>query len=125
MPIEVKGLTIEDGQKKIKENSIVFQDPYRREVYAKTKDECVGISNKVNDCVKKGLTKSNVFIITLGLIEIFKCKITDAYLSKVLLSFGSKVIINSKLTNDKSFNSSSVCSVGLRIRIDLFLLYEL
>ena len=76
LPIEVKGLTIEDGQKKIKENSIVFQDPYRREVYAKTKDECVGISNKVNDCVKKGLIKSNVFIITLGLIEIFKCKIT-------------------------------------------------
>ena len=76
LPIEVKGWTVEDGQLIDKENSIVFQDPFRREVYAKTKDECVGISNKANDCVKKGLIESNVFIITLGLIEIFKCKIT-------------------------------------------------
>lgn len=76
MPIEVEGLTIENGEKKIKENSIIFQDPFRREVFAKTKEGIMNLSKKINICVKNGLNKANVFIITLGLIEIFKCKIT-------------------------------------------------
>ena len=76
LPIEVKGFFIEDGKKVVKENKISFQDPYRREVFANTFDDCLKLSNKINSCVKDGLEKSDVFIITLGLVEVFKNKTT-------------------------------------------------
>ncbi len=76
-PIPIEGIIIENGTKVKKNNSIIYQDPYRREVYANTREECIELSNKINKIAKEGLLKSNTFIITLGLIEIFYCKKTQ------------------------------------------------
>jgi hypothetical protein len=47
----------------------VFQDPYRRDVYAKTREEIILLSKKITDKISEGLKNSDVIIITLGLIE--------------------------------------------------------
>ncbi|MBI5921851.1 MAG: GSCFA domain-containing protein [Betaproteobacteria bacterium] len=71
-PIEIEGLNIIDGLKVQEKNSVIFQDPYRREVYAKTLSKLVSLSQRINELVKSGIYASNVFIITLGLVEIWE-----------------------------------------------------
>lgn len=70
-PIEIKGLDIFEGQKAKNEKTTIFQDPYRREVFAKTHPQITNLSQRINETVKSGIFDSNVFIITLGLVELW------------------------------------------------------
>lgn len=73
-PLEISGLSIKDGKKVLETDSKVFQDPYRREVFSNIHLDINQLSQNISNCIKEGLEKSNVFIITLGLVEIFKSK---------------------------------------------------
>lgn len=70
-PIEVVGLNIDHGKKIIDSNSSLFQDPYRREVFARDQSSCKELSKRISATVLSGIHSSNTFIITLGLIELF------------------------------------------------------
>ncbi len=48
-----------------------FQDPYRRAVYANSKELILNITNKLDDQIKKSIDISNIIIITLGLTEVW------------------------------------------------------
>ena len=73
-PLEIKGLSIKDGNKVGDTDGKVLQDPYRREVFSNIHLDINQLSQNISNCIKEGLEKSNVFIITLGLVEIFKSK---------------------------------------------------
>lgn len=60
----------------------VFVDPYRRKVYARAKDDILEIRRRMNQQMRLGLEKSEILIITLGLVEAFKLKEFDLYLSE-------------------------------------------
>jgi hypothetical protein len=75
-PIEVQNLYIKDGKKVLESGAICYQDPYRREVFANSSNQILNLSSNISECVKTGLKNANVFVITLGLVEIFRSKKT-------------------------------------------------
>lgn len=52
-------------------NSIAYQDPYRRAIYAKTKKQIIRITKKINKEILESIKKSEIIIITLGLTEVW------------------------------------------------------
>lgn len=71
-PVKIDGVDIVEGKKTLREGSHLFQDPFRREVFARDEQACKTLSSKINKVVSHGIKTSNIFIITLGLIEVFK-----------------------------------------------------
>jgi hypothetical protein len=71
-PIKLEGFRIVNGVREKNSESSIYQDPYRREVLASDQASCRSLSQRINSLVRDGLNKSSVFIVTLGLIEIFK-----------------------------------------------------
>lgn len=49
-----------------------FQDPYRRQVYCETKEGIRAITQAFDRAVQKGIMESDIYILTLGLIEVWK-----------------------------------------------------
>ncbi len=52
----------------------VFQDPYRREVFAHTKEEIIARTRAFDELIRRGVMDSDVYIFTLGLTEVWKKK---------------------------------------------------
>lgn len=46
-----------------------WQDPYRREVYATTRDSIEGVSEAITQAIGEGIRRADVYVLTLGLIE--------------------------------------------------------
>lgn len=55
-------------------NDRVFQDPYRRLVFADSVELLYDITSRISDIFRVGLTQCSVLIITLGMTEVFKKK---------------------------------------------------
>ena len=54
--------------------SVYFQDPYRREVYSKTKRGTWELTKGFDEAIKKGIFDCELYILTLGLTEVWKKK---------------------------------------------------
>jgi len=52
----------------------VYQDPYRRAVYSRSADTLNEIILEIDRCMAEGIEQSDAFVITLGLIEVWKKK---------------------------------------------------
>jgi GSCFA family protein len=59
--------------------SSIFQDPYRRNVYAVDKPSLISSSRAIDKYIDEGIEKADIIIITLGLIEVWKHKKTNLY----------------------------------------------
>jgi len=70
----------------------VLVDPYRRLVYARSKSDLLEIRRRMNQQLRLGLEKSEILIITLGLVEAFKLKAFDVYLSEYRSLIGDEHI---------------------------------
>lgn len=73
-PIRVEDADINHGQLIDRSGSFVYQDPLRRQVFSKTLESLRNCSDQIDSVVRSGLYRSKIFIITLGLIEIWKHK---------------------------------------------------
>lgn len=78
IPLEVPGFSIKNGVKVSAPGAMIFQDPYRREVFATSAERLEMLSKKISLCVRDGLLLSRNFIITLGLVEVFRSKKSGA-----------------------------------------------
>lgn len=76
LPLQVPGFSISNGAKLSAPGVTIFQDPYRREVYASSAERLEMLSRKLSLCVREGLLTCRNFIITLGLVEVFRSKKT-------------------------------------------------
>ncbi len=65
---QVEGRTIN----KVMGRGTVWQDPYRKNVYAGKAAEIADLSRKLDDCIRAGLLAADVYVITLGLIETWR-----------------------------------------------------
>lgn len=60
----------------------VFQDPYRKLVYAKTPETLTGLADRVTASIREGLDRCTVAVLTLGLTEVWRHNQTGKYLCK-------------------------------------------
>lgn len=60
----------------------VFQDPYRKMTYAKSRALLSDLSAKITDVMRQGIEKSSLIVITLGLTEVWQHKATLKYLCR-------------------------------------------
>lgn len=51
---------------------VSWQDPYRKRVFAADEGSVLDLSRKIDDCIADGIRQSDVYIITLGLIETWR-----------------------------------------------------
>ena len=70
---EIKNRKIEDSHL-IKGEGSVYQDPYRRLVFGRSKEDLSLAIKQINTVIKDGLEKADVCIMTLGMTEVFKKK---------------------------------------------------
>jgi len=59
--------------------SSIWQEPYRRDVFATSANECKKLSDSISNTIDKGLQMASVIIITLGLIEVWRNKSNGLY----------------------------------------------
>jgi hypothetical protein len=50
-------------------SSACWQDPYRREVYAVSRDSIESVSDSITQAIGEGIHRADVYVLTLGLIE--------------------------------------------------------
>ena len=60
----------------------VFVDPYRRSVYARSREDLLQIRERMNQRVRQGIARAKVIVMTLGLVEAFKIKGSDGFLAE-------------------------------------------
>ncbi|MEE2731425.1 MAG: GSCFA domain-containing protein [Pseudomonadota bacterium] len=53
---------------------LVYQDPYRRCVFGRTREDVIAATRALDDVVRQGAQAADGFLITLGLIEVWKKK---------------------------------------------------
>jgi hypothetical protein len=67
---EIPGRVLRDGEV-VRGLGSVYEDPYRRTVYGTTREDLAGATKELNRVVSEGMRRASVFIITLGLTEVF------------------------------------------------------
>jgi hypothetical protein len=65
------------------DTDVVYQDPYKRLVFADTLDGLIWVRDSVNNCFRRGLLDATVIVITLGMTEVFKSKKTGLVVNQV------------------------------------------
>lgn len=70
-----------------KEGRSIFWDPYRRSVYAYTREDLLRIREIMNERIRDGILKSDVIIITLGLVEAYNLKNYHGYAAELNPAF--------------------------------------
>lgn len=73
--IEVRGAPVN----KMFNSEIAFQEPSRKLVYGRSREELADLDNKIDAAVREGIEKSDLIIITLGLTEVWEHKETGRY----------------------------------------------
>lgn len=61
---------------------LVYQDPYRKMIYATSRPLLLELSNRITDIMREGIERSKLIVITLGLTEVWKHKTTSKYLCR-------------------------------------------
>jgi hypothetical protein len=59
----------------------VFQDPYRRDIYASSLDSLFELSSNIGQTIDAGLMNADVIIITLGLTECWRSRTNGLYVA--------------------------------------------
>jgi tetratricopeptide (TPR) repeat protein len=62
------------GMNKVFRKGKIWQDPYRKNVYATEQAGILDLSQKLDGCLKEGIMNADVYVITLGLIETWRYK---------------------------------------------------
>jgi hypothetical protein len=65
-----------------KGKALRFQDPYRKMIFAESEETIVDLSNKVTDCIRLAIRSADVYVITLGLTEVWKNNANGLYLNQ-------------------------------------------
>ncbi len=60
----------------------IWQDPHRKLVYASSKRAIADLSGKISACIASGIREADLFVITLGLTEVFRDEVTGRYLNQ-------------------------------------------
>lgn len=70
-----------------KDGKSIFWDPYRRSVYANSREDLLRIRSMMNERIRDGIAKANFIIITLGLVEAYRLKNFSGYAAELIPAF--------------------------------------
>lgn len=70
-----------------KDGKSIFWDPYRRSVYAHSREDLLRIRKIMNERVRDGIEKADFIIITLGLVEAYRLKNFSGYAAELTPAF--------------------------------------
>jgi hypothetical protein len=87
------------------ESDVVYQDPYRRNIFASNKSELFDVINQINAEMRRGLEKAEVIVITLGMTEIFKIKKNGRVCNQVPL-YGGGAGLRETTFHDSNFSEN-------------------
>ena len=59
---------------KVMKREEVWQDPYRKNIYAGDPEGILDVSRKLDGCIRDGIMNADVYVITLGLIETWRSR---------------------------------------------------
>ncbi len=62
--------------------ALSWKDPYRKGLLASSSQSIEELSNKVSDCIRHAIEAADVYIITLGLTEVWKNNVNGLYLNQ-------------------------------------------
>ena len=60
----------------------VWQDPYRKRIYGATLESLADLSAKIDDCIRDAIQCANVYVVTLGLSEVWKNNQNGLYINQ-------------------------------------------
>jgi hypothetical protein len=61
-------------------SAVVYQDPLRKLVYATSFDLLLELSRRIDDTIRRGLEEADIYVLTLGLTEVWRHKTTGRWL---------------------------------------------
>ncbi len=90
----------------------IWQDPYRKLVYAQTHEGIVDLSHKIDDCISEGLHKSDVYVITLGLTEVWRNNANGLYFNQLPHDRASNIVRFERSSYEQNYdNMRAVCAL--------------
>jgi hypothetical protein len=67
---------------KILRSEVVYQEPCRKLIYARSRELLSDLSGKIDAVMKAGVEQADILVITLGLTEVWQHKLTGRYLCR-------------------------------------------
>ncbi len=74
------------------DSSLVYQDPYRRNIFARSRAELMDVIRQINSEIVSGLKQANVIVMTLGMTEIFRINSNGRACNQMPLHGGAAVL---------------------------------
>lgn len=99
------------GTGAVKAKSLRWQDPYRKMVYAADQPSIIDLSAKVTDCVRAAIQQADVYIITLGLTEVWKNAANGLYINQAPKFAGDRFTFVESTYEQNYENIARVCSL--------------
>jgi hypothetical protein len=93
---EVPKRDIQDGRF-VGGDQTLYQDPYRRLVFGRTREDLLDALKQINAVFKEGLLNADVCVITLGTIEVFKKRNNGLVCNQVPVYGGGSGLRETKL----------------------------
>lgn len=88
-----------------KNGKSIFWDPYRRSVYAHSREALLRIRKIMNERIRAGIEKADFIIVTLGLVEAYRLKNFSGYAAE----------LNPDIMNETNFENLSYESAHLAV----------
>lgn len=90
----------------------VWQDPYRKLVYANSEGAIVDLSQKIDACLRNAILDSDVYIITLGLTEVWRNNESGLYLNQEPDPIDTQRFTFERSSYEQNYaNMAAVCSM--------------
>lgn len=94
-----------------KERALRWQDPYRKMVFAADDDSILDLSGKVTGCVRTAIEQADVYIITLGLTEVWRNNLNGLFLNQAPKSRDDRFSFVESTYEQNYDNMHRVCSL--------------
>jgi hypothetical protein len=88
-----------------------YQDPYRKMLFADSEAAILDLSRKVTDCVRTAIQKADVYVITLGLTEVWKNNANGLYINQAPKDPGTQFSFVESTYEQNYENMARVCSL--------------
>jgi hypothetical protein len=88
-----------------------FQDPYRKMLFSTTETGIVDLSGRVTDCIRSAIREADVYVITLGLTEVWRNERNGLYVNQAPKSPGKDFVFVASTFQQNYDNLARVCSL--------------
>ncbi len=105
-------IELEHSKQRGSEGTVLqWQDPYRKHIFARDSQAILDISRKVSNCIKDAITQADIYILTLGLTEVWRNKANGRVINQAPAENRNKFDFEESTYEQNFENLMSVCSL--------------